>query len=83
MSSSSVEIHLSLNEIPDFIFRMILDNAEESDLSSNDRGDAYKFWVDPSEAATPEMIKSQIELGESYSWMYVLCFYNHFYLIFL
>ena len=67
MTSSHSEIHLMLSEIPDFVSRLLIDVAEGSDLTSNDPGYSYKFWISSSESATPELIKSQIELGDTYT----------------
>ena len=73
MTSSHSEIHLT------FVSRLIIDVAEGSDLTSNDQGYSYKFWISSSESATPELIKSQIELGDSFTWVYVVSLNNHFF----
>ena len=68
MSSIQSTISLEINEITEYISNLIMENADSPTLSSDSRGYSFEFFVPSTEGATADVIKSNIELGDSFHW---------------
>lgn len=69
MSCSQSVTSLPVDEITEYISNLIMENTDLPSLSSETRGYSFEFTVPSSEFTSAEVIKTNIELGDSYRWV--------------